>query len=256
MKEFVADYQKVYPGMAIQVPGNVYYNGYMATRELLRCVEEAGTTNNIAVIKKLEARKVSARDRMQDYDAWIDPATHQCQQTIYMATYNDQPEAKDDIFKILTKVPPKDVEDPDAPEDVQARNLRRHADVRDVSRRRAAGPWNSLTNLVPHLVNGVALGLLFALIALGFMLIVSVMETINLAHGSFFALGMYVALFVIAPKLGAFPALAEWYGALPLGMALCARAAAGAGRRRASSACCWSSRCAAPTAAIRSTACC
>ena len=42
VKEFVATYQKVYPGMAIQVPGNVYYNGYVATRELLRCVEEAG----------------------------------------------------------------------------------------------------------------------------------------------------------------------------------------------------------------------
>ena len=39
VKEFVANYQKVYPGMAIQVPGNVYYNGYMATRELLRAVE-------------------------------------------------------------------------------------------------------------------------------------------------------------------------------------------------------------------------
>ena len=52
-----------------------------------------------------------------------------------------------------------------------------------------------MTALLPHLVNGVALGLLFALIALGFMLIVGVMETINLAHGSLFALGMYVALF-------------------------------------------------------------
>ena len=48
---------------------------------------------------------------------------------------------------------------------------------------------------LPHLVNGISLGLLFALIALGFMLIVGVMETINLAHGSLFALGMYVALF-------------------------------------------------------------
>src|SRR5215212_9613808 len=65
VKEFVASYQKVYPGMAIQVPGNVYYNGYVATRELLRCVEEAGTTANIAVIKKLEGRKMAARDRMQ-----------------------------------------------------------------------------------------------------------------------------------------------------------------------------------------------
>ena len=53
--------------------------------------------------------------------------------------------------------------------------------------------------LLPHLINGVALGLLFALIALGFMLVVSLMETINLAHGSFFALGMYIALLVIAP---------------------------------------------------------
>ena len=51
-----------------------------------------------------------------------------------------------------------------------------------------------MTALLPHLVNGLALGLLFALIALGFMLVVSLMETINLAHGSFFALGMYVAL--------------------------------------------------------------
>jgi len=51
-----------------------------------------------------------------------------------------------------------------------------------------------LANLLPHLVNGLSLGLLFALIALGFMLIVGVMEVINLAHGSLFALGAYVAL--------------------------------------------------------------
>jgi branched-chain amino acid transport system substrate-binding protein len=100
--------------MAIRVPGNVYHNGYMATRELLRCVEEAGTTNNLAVIKKLEGRKMSARDRLQNHDAWIDPATHQCQQTIYMASYNDAPAEKDDIFKILTSVEPKDVVDDDA----------------------------------------------------------------------------------------------------------------------------------------------
>ena len=54
-----------------------------------------------------------------------------------------------------------------------------------------------LTNLLPHLVNGIALGLLFALIALGFMLIVGVMETINLAHGSLFALGIYQARILV-----------------------------------------------------------
>jgi branched-chain amino acid transport system substrate-binding protein len=115
VKEFVAAYQKAYPGVQIQVPGNVYYNGYVGTRELLRCVEEAGSTNNIAVIKKLEGRKMAARDRMQQFDAWINPTTHQVQQTIYMATYNDKPAEKDDIFKILASVPPQEVEDKDAP---------------------------------------------------------------------------------------------------------------------------------------------
>ena len=106
-----ATYQKTYPGMAIKVPGNVYYNGYVATRELLRCVEEAGSTNNLAVIKKMEGRKMSAADRMQHYDAWINPDTHQCQQTIYMASYNDKPAEADDIFKILTQADPKSVAD-------------------------------------------------------------------------------------------------------------------------------------------------
>ena len=59
-----------------------------------------------------------------------------------------------------------------------------------------------MLQLLPHLVNGVSLGLLFALIALGFMLIVGVMETINLAHGSLFALGMYVALFLVDAAAG------------------------------------------------------
>ena len=114
VKEFVAAYQKQYPAMAIRVPGNVYHNGYMSTRELLRCVEEAGSTNNIAVIKKLEGRRMSARDRLQHHDAWIDPNTHQCQQTIYMASYNDAPAEKDDIFRILANVDPKEVQDRDS----------------------------------------------------------------------------------------------------------------------------------------------
>ena len=115
VREFVAEYQKVFPGMAIKVPGNVYYNGYMATRELLRATERAGSTNNIKVIRELENLKVSARDRMQHYDAYMNPLTHQIQQTIYMATYNDAPAEKDDIFRILAQVEPRDVEDKDAP---------------------------------------------------------------------------------------------------------------------------------------------
>ena len=52
---------------------------------------------------------------MQHYDAYMNPATHQLQQTIYMASYNDTPAEKDDIFRILAQAPPQDVEDKDAP---------------------------------------------------------------------------------------------------------------------------------------------
>jgi branched-subunit amino acid ABC-type transport system permease component len=68
-------------------------------------------------------------------------------------------------------------------------------------------------NLLPHLVNGIALGLLFALIALGFMLIIGVMEVINLAHGSLFALGAYVALVIMTPEGGlSAPFFQAWFG--------------------------------------------
>jgi len=73
-----------------------------------------------------------------------------------------------------------------------------------------------LLNLTPHLLNGVSLGLMFALIALGFMLIVGVMEVINLAHGSLFALGAYFALVLIAPPLGLFPETTAWYLSQPI----------------------------------------
>jgi branched-subunit amino acid ABC-type transport system permease component len=53
--------------------------------------------------------------------------------------------------------------------------------------------------VLPHLINGVSLGILFGLLALGFMLIVGVMEVINLAHGSLFALGAYLAVEIINP---------------------------------------------------------
>jgi branched-chain amino acid transport system permease protein len=74
-----------------------------------------------------------------------------------------------------------------------------------------------MLDLIPHLFNGITLGLLFALVALGFMLIVGVMETINLAHGSLFALGMYAALLIVAPRMGWFPELQAAYMSLPVG---------------------------------------
>ena len=75
-----------------------------------------------------------------------------------------------------------------------------------------------LFNLAPHLINGIGLGLLFALIALGFMLIVGVMEVINLAHGSLFALGAYFAMMIIGLEPHWFGSMGEWYVALPTGL--------------------------------------
>ncbi len=73
-------------------------------------------------------------------------------------------------------------------------------------------------SLLPHLVNGVTLGLLFALIALGFMLVVGVMEQINLAHGSLFALGAYAALTLMGPA-PPFPGpIATWWLGQSLGL--------------------------------------
>ncbi len=77
---------------------------------------------------------------------------------------------------------------------------------------------DALLILLPHLVNGLALGLLFALIALGFMLIVGTMEVINLAHGALFALGAYLAMTIIDPGAGALGELGAWYLSLPLGL--------------------------------------
>ena len=113
--EFVQRYQAMYPDTKMRVPGNVFYNGYMATKELLSAVERAGTTSNIAVIKQLEGHKMPASERMQHHDAWIDPDTHQVQQTVYLATANKGSADADDMFKVLSWTDPAVVKDDGAP---------------------------------------------------------------------------------------------------------------------------------------------
>jgi branched-subunit amino acid ABC-type transport system permease component len=64
----------------------------------------------------------------------------------------------------------------------------------------------SFAEVVSQLLNGLVLGLLYALIALGFMLILGFMEVINFSHGSLFAWGAYFA-FTLRPMIGFWPAL-------------------------------------------------
>jgi branched-chain amino acid transport system substrate-binding protein len=109
VSDFVAKYKAAYPETRIDVPGNVFYNGYVAMRELLRVVEEVGGTDNMKIIKALEGRKMSAEDRMQHHDAVIDPNSHHVQQTIYLAARNDKPKDDTDYFKILSWAEPESV---------------------------------------------------------------------------------------------------------------------------------------------------
>ena len=113
--DFVKRWQKAYPTSPIPVPGNVSYNGYMATRELLLAIERAGSTNNHAVIKQLEGHKMSAADRMQHFDAYIDPVTHQVQQTIYLARRNRKPADDTDLYELISWTEPKNAMDDAAP---------------------------------------------------------------------------------------------------------------------------------------------
>lgn len=63
-----------------------------------------------------------------------------------------------------------------------------------------------MAEILAQLFNGVVLGLLFAVMALGFMLVLSVMEVINFSHGVLFALGAYFAL-TLSQFVGYWPAL-------------------------------------------------
>ena len=236
--DFVKKWQAANKDGPIPVPGNVSYNGYMATRELLRAIERAGSTNNVKIIKELENLKVSATDRMQHFDAYMDPATHQMQQTIYLARRNAKPADNTDLFEIISWTEPKAAADDRCRKpEVQADALRAGADRSTPLtttaavhllqpgrvRSRPGCLANSNTRLpacsIYFRISSTAstLGLLFALIALGFMLIVRLMEQINLAHGSLFALGAYFAMQLMGPR-PPFPAeIAHAWLALPLG---------------------------------------
>lgn len=64
----------------------------------------------------------------------------------------------------------------------------------------------SLAEVVSQLTNGVILGLILALVATGFTMVLSVMGVINFAHGLLFALGAYLALSLLK-VVGYWPAL-------------------------------------------------
>src|SRR5512139_1565168 len=69
-----------------------------------------------------------------------------------------------------------------------------------------SGRMRSFVEFATHIMNGLVLGLLYAVIALGFMLVLGVMQVINFSHGMLLAWGAYFA-FTLRPMTGFLPAL-------------------------------------------------
>ncbi len=55
-----------------------------------------------------------------------------------------------------------------------------------------------METLIQQLINGLVLGSLYALIALGYTMVYGLLQLFNFAHGEFFMAGAYVALFVLS----------------------------------------------------------
>ena len=65
-----------------------------------------------------------------------------------------------------------------------------------------------MTQFLQQLVNGLSLGSIYALIALGYTMVYGIIKLINFAHGDIYMLGAYVGFISIAQlHLGFFPAL-------------------------------------------------
>ena len=81
-----------------------------------------------------------------------------------------------------------------------------------------------MTELLQQLVNGLALGSILALIALGYTMVYGILRFINFAHGDIFMLGAFAG-FYLAPKIGMLVPLPSVTGALAvlvIVMAICA----------------------------------
>ena len=63
---------------------------------------------------------MSAADRMQHFDAYIDPVTHQMQQTIYLARRNAKPKDNTDLYEIISWTEPEAAADDARAGQVQA----------------------------------------------------------------------------------------------------------------------------------------
>jgi branched-chain amino acid transport system substrate-binding protein len=107
-KEFVIKYKKKYGNTRLAYPGHVTYSSYLATKALFDAIIKVKTTQNHAVIKELEKYRLSAKDRMQNSEAYMDPKSHHLQQSTYAATWKPDIKNPQNSIKILGHITPQE----------------------------------------------------------------------------------------------------------------------------------------------------
>jgi branched-chain amino acid transport system permease protein len=81
-----------------------------------------------------------------------------------------------------------------------------------------------MTEFTQQLINGLALGSILALIALGYTMVYGILRFINFAHGDIFMLGAFAG-FYLAPKVATVlptPSIASGLAVMGISMAICA----------------------------------
>lgn len=61
--------------------------------------------------------------------------------------------------------------------------------------------------IIQQVFNGLALGMAYALIAVGYSLVFGILRLINFSHGSIYAFGAHIALLFVSMNFGIFPAI-------------------------------------------------
>src|SRR3954464_7971008 len=89
---------------------------------------------------------------------------------------------------------------------------------------KARGPRGRMEVFVQQLINGLALGSIYGLIAIGYTMVYGIIGMINFAHGDVFMVGAFVALitFLALVAIGLTAVPLALFVVLPVAMALTA----------------------------------
>src|SRR5271166_5186899 len=79
-----------------------------------------------------------------------------------------------------------------------------------------------LIEVVQQLVNGLSLGSIYALIALGYTMVYGILRLINFAHGDVYMVGAYTGYYISARYRGVEPSLPRAMAVMLAAMLVCA----------------------------------